>query len=275
VTFADDSYVIVDGKNRDELLSKTKKVMEVHLKWLQEVGMVCNLDKTEIMIMNEPTQVPIQVGSRIVNTRSDMKVLGVQFDSKLDWTKQVSATVSKTNGMYFGLKTIRRHLKPEQAKQVVTAYYFSVLYYGIEIWFHRGLGFHLKRKIRSAHYRVLRLIFGKEKTRDELDATGCRATPDEWANYSTAKQLARMVNTGSPRRLLCNTLMNAFAEKRQPGRLQFYDDSLRKIGRQSYRNRLMCVARQMKFKWTITPITSLRTNLKKCFFAYYKVNPAN
>ncbi len=170
----------------------------------------------------------------------------------------------------FGLKTIRRFLSTTQARQVVTSYYYPVLYYGVEIWFHRGLGIHLKRKIRSAHYRALRLIHGKERTREELDSTGCRATPDEWANFIQAKLLARMIPTSKPERLLHSTLKTSFVERRQPNRLQFCDSIARKIGRQCFFNRLSCVTKQMKYECTNIPLESLRTNLKKCFFAYYR-----
>jgi len=35
----------------------------------------------------------------------------------------------------------------------------TVLYYGIEIWFHSHLAFDLKRRIRAVHYRAMRLIY--------------------------------------------------------------------------------------------------------------------
>ncbi len=78
-----------------------------------------------------------------------MKVLGIMFHKNLAWTSQVSNTITKTNRMFHGLK---RPVKPEQMRQAVTAFYFSVLYYGMEALYHRGLSFRLKRKIRAAHY---------------------------------------------------------------------------------------------------------------------------
>lgn len=266
-SYADDSYVVTCAENHAELLEKTTQVMKNHLYWLKDNGMVCNVEKTELMILNSDTPTTLVVEGRQIISQKEMKVLGITFDSNLNWSSQVSKVISKTNRMLHGLKKIRRHLNRQQSKQVTTSFYFSVLYYGIELWYHRNLAFHLKQKIRSAHYRALRLIHG-EKTRDQLDMEGKRATPDEWANYAAAKLLVKMVQGSTPTRLLEDTLQNSYSERRQPGRLFFYDASSKKIGRQCFKNRLSCVSKQMKFDWLVTERGALRTSLKKCFFSY-------
>ena len=211
----------------------------------------------------------LNIDGREIKASDSMKVLGIIFDEKLEWEKQVSSTVLKTNKMLHGLR--RRFLNVEQARLAVTAFYFSSLYYGLEVWFHRGLGFHLKKKIRAAHYRALRLIFGKTYMRDELDLLSKRATPDEWADYRISKMIASMVQRGSPRRLLQSTLMTSYSERRQGGQLFFFDSSTRKIGRQCFKNRLQCVAKQMKFSWLECELNSLRPKLKKSFFKYSRL----
>ncbi len=115
--------------------------------------MVCNIGKTEMMLLGneEKDSFHLDVDGTRIMPQKTIKVLGVTFDSDLKWTTQVEKTVKRTSRMLHGLKCIRKFLNAEQAKSVMTAYYFSSLYYGIEIWFHRGLSFHLKQKIRSAH----------------------------------------------------------------------------------------------------------------------------
>ncbi len=164
-------------------------------------------------------------------SQKSIKVLGIQFDDTLSWSDHVCNAVTKTNRMLHGLRRIRRHLSTKHATQVMTSFYFSILYYGAEVWLHRHLSFHLKQKIRSAHYRAMRVVHGN-LSRDELDIVGTRANPDEWADYSLSKLLARMIITGQPKRLMKSTMVNSFSERRQPNRLFFYDDSAKKIGRQ-------------------------------------------
>ncbi len=264
------TYVALVGDTLEELKRKTESVIDEHLEWLQLNGMVCNRDKTEVMLMNsqEDEDVKIRVGDVLVRSSKSMKVLGLTFDHKLDWTQQVHQTIMKTNRLYHGLWHIKKFLNPTQLRSAVTAYYFSVLYYGLEVWFHRNLSFKLKQRLRSAHYRALRLVFGKEKSRTELDVMSKRATPDEMADYSLAKMVSKMCISGQPQRLLSETMSNSYSVLRSPGRMFFYDNSKLKIGRQCLKNRLSCVTKQMKFNWLECEVKSLRPKLKKCFFKY-------
>lgn len=267
VSYADDSYVIVASEDLGQIKSKTEIIMNKHMHWLESNGMVCNVEKTEIMLLNSESPLEIEMNGLPLRTQDEMKVLGIIFDDRLNWGPQVRSAITKTNRMLHGLRKIRKYLSVKQSTQITTAFYYSVLYYGIEVWFHRHLPFHLKQKIRSAHYRALRVIYG-EASRQHLDLIGGRATPDEWADYSLAKLAARMVRLGSPVRLLEQTVKNSYSERRQHGRIFFYDSSVRKIGKQCLKNRLQCISRQMKFEWLNVDLSTLRPNLKKCFFKY-------
>jgi hypothetical protein len=268
-SYADDSYVIVSEESRDKLLKTVKDTLTNHLDWLARNGMVCNVAKTELMMMKDEEQIEIEVDGKSIKSSPSMKVLGLTFDKELNWEHQIRNTINRSNQMYHGMKKLRRLVSLAQAKVMITSYYFSVLYYGIEVWFHRGLGFNLKRKIRSAHYRALRVIYG-DITRDELDQRSERATPDEWADYCLAKMAAKMMILMTPERLFETTLPNSFSETRQPGRVFFFDSSVRKIGRQRLINRLPQIAKRMDFRWLECSVQGLRPKLKKCFFKYAK-----
>ncbi len=272
VSYTDDSYVVVESDNLSELEEKASRQMQKHIEWLSQNGMVCNIEKSEAMVLGEGVSdgLSLTISNNAVLTSNQMRVLGITFDDRLSWKPHVDSTVKRTNRVMHGLKLIRRYVSKDQARVIVTAYYFSILYYGCEVWLHKHLSFHLKQKIRSCHYKALRLIYGTTLSREELNVISQRATPDEWADYSIAKATARMVLSAQPKRLLCGVLMNAYSERRQQGRLFFYDDSQRKIGRQRLRNRLQSVSRMMKFKWLETSLSAVRPNLKKCLFSYIK-----
>jgi len=166
-----------------------------------------------------------------------------------------------------GVKYLKKYLTQPQLKQVITSYLFSSLYYGAEIWVHRGLSFHFKRMVRSVHYKALRILHGNH-SRDTLDQLSERASPDEWVNYGVAK-LAMMciLNQASSRLLIAKSCQ----ERRQPGKMFFYDTSLRKIGKQCISNRLTQLLRCAKFDWLLSPSKDfLRRNLKSLFFKYYR-----
>ncbi len=269
VSYADDSYVVMHSKDLEDLKERVSVQIDKHLLWLKHSGMVCNENKTELIVFGEENAtVTIRVGSKYIESMPQMKVLGLLFDKNLAWDAQIESVIKRTNRIMHGLKGVRKYVDVSQAKQIVTAFYFSVLFYGCEVWLHKHLSFHLKQKVRSAHYRALRLIYGQQLTRDELDDVSQRSTPDEWSDYSIAKMVSTMVITGAPSRLRQSVMENSYAEGRKEGQLFFYDTSQRKIGRQRLKNRLTVVCRQMKFEWMNSMIESLRPKLKTCFFKY-------
>jgi hypothetical protein len=160
----------------------------------------------------------------------------------------------------------------EEVDRALTRYSIWLgLSIGMEVWNHKHLSFGLKQKLKSAHYRALRVIHrSKDLSRDELDAISCRADPEEMSYFNQAKILAKMVINRTPSRLYENVMQNSYTERRYPGRVLFYDSSHKKIGRQSFKNRLSAVSKQMKSEWLFSNQNSLRVLLKKHFFKYYK-----
>ncbi len=269
ITYADDSYVMVSATTQEDLLVKAKTAIECHLKWLAENGMVCNVDKTEILAVNCP-KVSVNVSGHMIESKSEMKVLGVVFDDKLSWEAQVTNTVKRSNRVLHGLRLIRKHFKLKEAKQIVTSFYYSILYYAIQVWYHKHLAFHLKQKVRSCHYRALRLLHGQNYSRQDLDDISERANPDEYADYVLAKTAAKITIAKEPLVLHDIITSNSYTERRKEGRLLFFDASVKKIGKQSFRNRLQNVSKKMNFKWLECSVPSLRNRLKDCFFHYIK-----
>lgn len=129
--------------------------------------MVCNVEKTELMTFGLG-KISLEVGGKTVHSQENLKVLGLVFDEKLSWENQVAKTIKSASRTLHGMKQIRKYLDQKMAKQVITSYFFSILNYGLEIWFHPRLSFHLKRRIRGLHYRAMRLIYGKDTSKSDL-----------------------------------------------------------------------------------------------------------
>ncbi len=145
ISYADDSYVVLSSSNVSSLVQRSEEVIQKHLEWLSSNGMVCNTDKTEVMLLGSDgaDEIEIRVGQNHVKSSQSLKVLGIMFDRTLSWNVQVSSAISKSNRMFHGLKGLKKLLNPDQMRQAVTAFYFSTLYHGMEVWFHRGLSFRL------------------------------------------------------------------------------------------------------------------------------------
>ena len=87
-------------------------------KWLKDLGLKVNERKTEICLLhcNDTQTVTVRLQEQSITSKKHMNVLGVTFDSKLNWRQQVSNTIAKPNKAICALKLIKRFMFPHKMK---------------------------------------------------------------------------------------------------------------------------------------------------------------
>lgn len=272
VSYADDSYVIVSASNKELMLAKLKLLLKNHLDWLGSIGMHSNVAKTEAMVMFDDNITTLGEFS----TSLKMKVLGFIFDNKLKWNYHVDSTVNKTKMILHSLRKIKRFLTKSELKKVVTAHAFSLLFYGIELWFSLSC-YRDRNRIRSVYYSLVRLMMYESHwtSRSDLDQISGRATCDQWNQFCVAKQMIRIHKSKMPHRLYEAIRQNSYYKSRQTGRVFYYVQSQKKVGLQSLANRLKDVSDAVNFDWLNSmTVPQQRASLKQCFFPFFNVPPA-
>ena len=63
-----------------------------------------------------------------------MNVLGVSFDCKLNWQTQIQNSITKAKKALNAIKIISKYFNKNELLTLITANYYSVLYYNSEIW---------------------------------------------------------------------------------------------------------------------------------------------
>ncbi len=124
-----------------------------------------------------------------------MKVLGMTFDGKMDWSTHVAQTMRKSSMMMSGLQIIRSKLTEDQFLMVATAQYYGVINYACQVWSTPSLNCILKKKLDVAHYKLLRLAiqdYKKDYPCEMLDLIG-RAKNTEWAGYAVSSLVVSVV----------------------------------------------------------------------------------
>ncbi len=58
-----------------------------------------------------------------IRTGKSMNVLGVIFDSKLDWHEQVANTIKKANKSLYAIKMIRNYFTPKEIKIFLDSFF--------------------------------------------------------------------------------------------------------------------------------------------------------
>ena len=109
--FADDNYVIHRSRQISELVTEMKRTLEKIIRWLTNSGLKVNDEKTEICLFyHKDTQpVTININGNEIISKNSMNVLGVHFDSKLNWQTHAQIAISKARKALQAIKIIRKH----------------------------------------------------------------------------------------------------------------------------------------------------------------------
>ncbi len=150
-------------------------------------GLKVNLEKTELTIFHrhDTSSANIKVKDIMVNSSSTLKVLGIVFDNRLQWDKQVEKVTRETRRSLQGLKIIKRHLSEQELLTLVTSLCFFKLCYGSQVWLLPTLKETLYSKLFSQSGQCL-TICNKELSYINLHKKYLRATPKLFSLYHTA-----------------------------------------------------------------------------------------
>ena len=124
-------------------------------------------------------------------------MLGVCFDAKLQWDTQICQAITKSRKALCAIKLIKHFFTNKELLQVVTANFYSVLFYGSEIWNIPLLKVILKQKLLSASANALKTCTKLNcdfLSFEELHRMNARATPKSFMIYKHAILLQGMYN---------------------------------------------------------------------------------
>ena len=100
--------------------------------------------------------VEIRVCNSIVKSKKSINVLGVTFDSKLNWSHHISNCINKAKKALFALRLLKKFFNPLEMRTLLDSYFYSVLYYNAVIWLQPEIGSAMKQKLLSISACALR-----------------------------------------------------------------------------------------------------------------------
>ena len=201
--YADDNLIVRWNNSLVELITDMEKSLEAITKWLKKSGLKVNESKTEICLFHRLPQncVTLTVNGFPIQSKQNMNVLGVLFDSRLQWHDQIALTIKKSNAALHGLKQIRYFFNPNELLTLITSNYYSILYYNSEIWNIPTLHIDAKQKLLSASANALKICTPSYHDRMsfiELHTINKRGTPTQMCNYKLALLLYKLINERIP-----------------------------------------------------------------------------
>ena len=127
-------------------------------------------------------QVSLILDGTMITSKRTINVLGILFDSTMKWNEHVNKAISESNSSLYAIKLIRKFFSTDELRNLLTALYYSKLYYSSEIWHLPGLTLKLKKNIKLVSANACKLCIQRENvhllTHTEIHTLAKRALPD-------------------------------------------------------------------------------------------------
>ena len=262
---------MVEGTELDQLILDMQRKIEAMTKWLRDSGLTVNEAKTECCLFykNDHQLINIKINDVTIRSKPSINVLGVLFDSKLNWSTQVAQTIMKAKKTLHAIKLIRKFFRKDELKQLLTSNFFSVLYYNCEVWLTPMMDPRSKQQLLAASTMALKLCESQHDNMisyERLHEIHGRATPLKMMKYRLAIQLYKVYNGRIETEDWIDLNFQQNFNNRNT-RVQISDTSNLRIGRNSLMNRMNCINNKIDYSWLNKSIDSYKILCKQTFLA--------
>ena len=270
--FADDNFIPKCNKNLVPLISDMERSLDSITKWLIQSGMKVNNEKTELCLFykNDVAPINLTIQNVIVRSKTSINILGVEFDSKLQWGKHVAKVIEKANKALNAIKLIRKHFTTPELISIVTSNFYSILFYNSEIWHLHNLNTNLKHALFVASANSLKMCLNYKTdmiSYIDLHKMTNRATPEMLSDYKLALSLYKIFNNESPQNEWLHLNFSQITTSRQTNFMTSKSNNL-KLGINSLTNRLHHLNGKIPLEWLNKTFNCYKIECKKLFLTY-------
>lgn len=175
ISYADDTQIIVTGTNKRQVKQKLEVLLKTAQSWYTRNSLMNNSTKTEILIIGknkEKTQTYIEVMEegkvKMLDTKKNIKVLGVYIDHDLNWNPQIQHVRKKATNSIRNLHRINQLIPLRHRKLLYNSLVASHYNYADTVW--SGCGTTNEKKLQITQNYAARSILGIGKRTSATDA---------------------------------------------------------------------------------------------------------
>ena len=138
ILFADDTTVIIEGQNYNNLILTLNTELNKLDVWLQANKLTLNTDKTHYMVFHrariKSKTGKISIRNNAIDEVKSTKFLGVIIDDKLKWTEHIQYIKNKISKSIGILIKIRPYLDKVTLRNLYFTFVYPYLIYCVEVW---------------------------------------------------------------------------------------------------------------------------------------------
>ena len=138
--FADDTCLFYSNKDYNLLETDVNTALENIANWLKANKLTLNVKKSNLTLFDtrknpkNNSTVKICIGNNELEQKDSAKYLGVYFDKKLSWDKQIDYTNNKLNRGIGTLKKLRKYVQENILKNIFNSFSKPYIEYGTLAW---------------------------------------------------------------------------------------------------------------------------------------------
>ena len=133
--FADDNTLYVCGHKIADIKCRIKHNLDEILNWFTDNGMVANPEKFQAIFLGTKNNgIEIKLGSNIIISSKEVKLLGVTIDSQLSFFPHISQICKKASAKTKALMRIRNYLTQYQADLLFSSFIMPPFNYCPLVW---------------------------------------------------------------------------------------------------------------------------------------------
>ena len=209
----------------------------------------------------------MNINQTVLKSKNHINVLGIIFDSKLNWHLQVNNAITKSKKALHAISLIKKYFTSSELLSIITSNYLSILYYNADVWLLSTLSPQIKQKLLSASAAPLKLctrLYDPSMSFETLHLINKRATPKQFTIYRHAILLHKYYNNESND----NNWLDLFFNQQFNNRcdtVKFVNTKSYKIGDNLLANRFTILNGKIRFDWLNLPLNSYKLKCKEIF----------
>ena len=186
----------------------------------------------------------------------------------MKWNEHVNKAISESNSSLYAIKLIRKFFNIDELRNLLTALYYSKLYYGSEIWHLPGLTLKLRKNIKLASANACKVCLQRENvhllSHTEIHTLAKRALPENICTYKHALMLHKLLRND-----LCDVeMMNLnfqIADNQRSTTFNFIKSQKYDVGKNILLNRMHVLNGKIEKNWLDLSINSFKVKCKELF----------
>ena len=155
--YADDCSPFEFSGSTDDVINKLENDSRVLIDWYESNYLKPNPNKWHLLLSEVDKDLSIEVSSEHLTNSSCEKILGVDFDNKLNFDTHITKLCKKAGQKLHALARVSNFMSVNQKRVIMNAFIYSQFSYCPLIWMCHSRT--LNTKINKLHERALRLVY--------------------------------------------------------------------------------------------------------------------